>query len=716
MFLAFIAPPGCQNTQQAPGKSGSSSPTSLPHSAYPVTATTNQVDTYHGVSVPDPYRWLEDDNAPATKAWVEAQNRVTFDYLSQIPERERIRARLSSLWNYERYGVPARHGSLYFYNKNDGLQNQSVLLAKSTLEGEPRVILDPNTLSADGTVALAGFEVSEDGAHLAYGVAAAGSDWQEWRVRNLAAGKDLPDKLQWIKFSEPAWTHDNLGFFYGRYPEPAPGAELSSANYNQKLYYHRLGTSQSEDTLVYERPDHKDWRFSAGITDDGRYLIISVHQGTDRKRRVYYRDLQAASQDVIRLLDDFDAAYTLVANDGPVFTFQTDLDAPKGRVIAIDIRHPERTAWKTLIPEQTDTLLAVTAVGGKLLANYLHDASSLVRTFSPEGTPIGTLALPGLGTVAGLAGKPTDQETFLSFTSFQTPVTIYRWDLKSNETKPLFQPQVQFNPGDYETIQVFYPSKDGTRIPMFISYKKGLKRTGKSPCYLYGYGGFNISLTPTFTVPNLQWMEMGGVYAMPNLRGGGEYGESWHKAGTKLQKQNVFDDFIAAAEWLIAQKYTSSKHLAIGGRSNGGLLVGACLTQRPDLYAATLPGVGVMDMLRFHKFTVGWGWTPDYGSPENPDEFKALHAYSPLHRIKPGTRYPATLVTTADHDDRVVPAHSFKFAATLQAAQAGRAPTLIRIDTRAGHGAGKPTSKQIEEWADLWAFLVHQLGMHPDGI
>ncbi len=683
----------------------------LPKSAYPVTPQTNVVETLHGVRVADPYRWLEDENAPATKAWVGAENQVTFAYLAGIPEREAIKRRLTQLWNYERYGVPVKQGGRYFFSKNDGLQNQSVLYVAESLDAAPRVLLDPNALSKDGTVALSGTAISDDGQRLAYGVAVAGSDWQEWRVRDVTTAQDLPDVIKWVKFSGASWTKDGQGFFYSRYDEPTEAQRLTKVNYFQKLYFHKLGTAQADDVLVYERPDRKEWGFGGGVTDDGRYLIVSVSQGTDPKNRVFYKDLQAPDARVVELLNDFDASYNFIDNDGPVFWFQTDLDAPRGRVIAIDTRAPERRNWKELIPQAAETIQGVSAVNQQFFVNYLQDAHTQVKVFDLAGRFVREIPLPGLGSAGGFHGKRTDTETFYAYTSFSTPAVIFRYDATTATSTVFRQPKVAFNPDDYETRQVFYASKDGTRIPMFISHKKGLKPNGRTPTLLYGYGGFNISLTPSFSVANLVWMEMGGVYAMPNLRGGGEYGEDWHQAGTKARKQNVFDDFIAAAEWLVANGYTSRARLAISGGSNGGLLVGACMTQRPDLFGACLPAVGVMDMLRFHKFTIGWAWTSDYGSPDNAEDFRSLLAYSPLQNLKPGTRYPATLITTADHDDRVVPAHSFKFAARLQACQRGSNPVLIRIETKAGHGAGKPTTKLIEEAADKLGFLVKTLRM-----
>jgi prolyl oligopeptidase len=694
----------------AAGGEDSSSSSSTPLS-YPKPRRGDQVDDYHGVKVADPYRWLEDTDAAETHAWVEAENKVTFGYLDQIPYRPAIRERLTKLWNYERYGIPEMEGGRYFYDHNSGLQNQGVLLVAESLNAEPRVLLDPNTLSADGTVALAGRAISDDGKLMAYGIATSGSDWNEWHVRDVDSGKDLPDVLHWVKFSGASWTKDDKGVFYSRYDEPKGGASLRDANYFHKLYYHRLGTPQSEDKLIYERPDNKELGFAGSVTDDGHYLIIHVWQGTSPKSRVYYKDLTQPDTQVVRLLDDFDAAYNFIDNDGPVFWFKTDLDAPRGRLLAIDIRHPERSNWKTVVPQSADKLESVGVVNNSFLLGYLKDARTEVRVYDLDGKFLRNVDLPGIGTADGFGGKRKDKETFYAYTSFVSPAKIYRYDPEAGKSSVFRQPKVDFDPSLYETKQVFYNSKDGTRVPMFLTYKKGLKLDGQNPTLLYAYGGFDISLTPFFSVPNLVWLEMGGVYAQPNLRGGGEYGEEWHAAGTKLHKQNVFDDFIAAAEWLIANKYTSTPKLAISGRSNGGLLIGACETQRPDLFGATLPGVGVMDMLRFHKFTIGWAWTSDYGSSDNPDEFKALYAYSPLHNIKPGTKYPPTFIVTADHDDRVVPGHSFKFAATMQADQAGAAPVLIRIETKAGHGAGKPISKQIDEVGDELSFVARNLGM-----
>lgn len=679
---------------------------------YPESKKVDQIDDYHGTKVADPYRWLEDLDSADTHAWVEAQNQVTFAYLNEISARAQIKQRLTKLWDFERYSLPYKQGSRYFYSKNNGLQNQNVLYTTTALDAAPQVLLDPNTLSTDGTAALAGIEVSDDGKLLAYGIAQAGSDWQEWRVRDVETAKDLPDVIKWVKFSGASWTNDGKGFFYSRYDEPKAGTQMTGANYFHKLYYHQLGTPQADDVLVYERPDQKEWNINGVVTDDGRYLIISMTQGTDRRNRIFYKDLQAKDSAVQPLLDKGDASYGFIDNDGTTFWLRTDLDAPRGKVIAIDITRPERANWKAVIPQSKETLEGANIVGNRLVASYLKDAHTQIKVYDLNGKLAREVKLPGIGTAGGFGGKRTDKETFYSFTSYTTPATIYRYDVATGRSTIFRAPKVDFNPADYESKQVFYTSKDGTRVPMIITYKKGLKLDGQNPTLLYGYGGFNISLTPAFSVGNLVWMEMGGVYAVPNLRGGSEYGEDWHEGGMKLKKQNVFDDFIAAAEWLIANKYTSTSKLAIFGGSNGGLLVGAAMTQRPDLFGAALPAVGVMDMLRFQKFTIGWAWVSDYGSSDSPEEFKSLYAYSPLHNIKQGAAYPPTLITTADHDDRVVPSHSFKFAATLQAAQAGPNPILIRIETKAGHGAGKPTSKQIEEIADRWGFLVRALNMN----
>jgi prolyl oligopeptidase len=683
--------------------------------AYPETRRADVVDDYHGTAVADPYRWLEDADSPETAAWVAAQNELSSRYLESIPERAWIRERLTKLWDYPKHGVPSREGDWYVWSKNDGLQNQSVIYKQRSLDDEPTVLIDPNALSADGTVAISTMNFSLDGRYMAYGVSTAGSDWIQMRVREVASGKDLDDRLDFIKFSSAAWTLDGRGFFYSRYPRPE-GNALTSTNRNHTLYYHALGTEQSADRLVHARPDKPEWGIEAQVSEDGRYVVFDLEEGTDRRNRTHYIDLvdpMAPRLDgpVVPLLDGFDASYAFVGNDGPIFYFLTDLDAPRGRLIAIDTARPDRTAWKTLVGETTDVLTGVSLVNGQFIAKLLRDARSVVRVLAKDGTPVREVEFPTLGTAYGFGGKAAETETFYMFTSFLHAPAIYHYDMTTGTSTLLRSPGVDFDPSAYVTEQVFYTSKDGTRVPMFLVHKKGLVRDGQNPTLLYGYGGFNISLTPTFSASRLVWLEMGGVHAIANLRGGGEYGEAWHKAGMKERRQNVFDDFIAAAEHLIAERYTSPSRLAITGRSNGGLLVGAVLNQRPDLFAAALPGVGVMDMLRFHKFTIGYAWRSDYGSSEDPEGFRTLYAYSPLHNIVPGTKYPATLVTTADHDDRVVPGHSFKYAAALQAAQAGDAPALIRIYTSAGHGAGKPTTKLIDEAADEWAFYVKSLGM-----
>ena len=678
---------------------------------YPTTRQDDHTDSYHGITITDPYRWLEDPSSPETEAWVTAQNKVTFSYLNALPGRAQLNARLTELWNYERYGIPFKQNGRYFYYKNNGLQNQSVLYTLPTLDAEPTVLLDPNKLSEDGTVALSGISISENAQYVAYGLSTAGSDWMEWKVRNIATGEDTDDLVQWVKFSGAAWTHDHKGFFYSRYDEPKSKNKLEDVNRYQKLYYHALGTPQSADTLIYERSDQPDWGFSGDVTEDGRYLIISVWLGTAPKNLLFYKDLQDPDAKVVELISDFEAQYSLIDNDGTTFWLRTDLDAPKGRVIAIDIKSTERAQWQTLIPEAEETLESVSVLNHQFVADYLKDAYTQVKIFDLTGTFVRNVDLPGIGSAGGFGGDRTDTETFYSFTSFTIAPRIYRYNLITGESTLFREPAIPFDPDAYETQQVFYPSKDGTSIPMFITAKKGLVLNGENPVLLYGYGGFNISLSPSFSVSTLVWLEMGGVYAVANLRGGGEYGETWHEQGIKTNKQTVFDDFISAGEWLIKEGYTKAEKLAIAGGSNGGLLVGACITQRPDLFGAALPAVGVLDMLRFNQFTIGWAWESDYGSPQNEDEFKALYAYSPLHNLKPGTAYPATMITTADHDDRVVPAHSFKFAAALQAAHKGENPVLIRIETKAGHGAGKPTAKQIEEATDKWAFLAHELGV-----
>jgi len=677
---------------------------------YPETRKVDQVDTYFGVKVADPYRWLEDDNSDETKAWVEAQNKVTFDYLNTIPEREGIRKRLTELWNYEKYGAPFKRGGKYFYYKNDGLQNQSVLYIADSITDPGRVFLDPNKLTADGTAALSGTSFTQDGKLMAYGVAYSGSDRTEWRVRDVATGEDLKDYLKPNRQSGISWLKDNSGFFYSRFPDAEKGKELKSQNFFQKLYFHKLGTSQDEDYVVYERPDNKEYFIGAGVTEDGNWLLINVGKGTGPQNMVYYKSLASKDSPILPLVDKLENDFSFIGNDGSTFYFRTDKDAPRARVVARDVMKAD-AGWTEIVPQAAETLQGAEFINNQFVLNYLKDAYTQIKIVDIKGKFVRDVKLPGIGSAGGFGGERFDTETFYTYSSYNAPPTIYRYDMKTGKSVIYRQAKVLFNPADYVVKQVKYKSKDGTVVPMFIVHKKGIKLDGNNPTLLYGYGGFNISQTPGFSVSRVVWMEMGGVYAVANIRGGAEYGEPWHEAGTKLKKQNVFDDFIAAGEWLVANKYTSNKKLAIQGGSNGGLLVGAVLNQRPDLFGAALPAVGVMDMLRFTKFTIGWAWTSDYGSPDKEDEFKALYAYSPYHNIKPGTKYPAVMVTTADHDDRVFPAHSFKYAAALQAAQAGDAPTLIRIETKAGHGAGKPTAKVIEEAADIYGFLVKNLGM-----
>ncbi len=678
---------------------------------YPKARASEQMDDYFGTKVSDPYRWMEDVDSAEVKSWVNAENKLTQGYLAQIPGRDRMHARLMQLTNFERYTAPARRGTRYFYSHNSGLQNQNVLYWQEGLTGEPKVLLDPNTMSADGTVAISGISITDDGKLAAYSIADAGSDWVKWHVRDVATGKDLPDIIEWSKFSGASWLKDGSGFFYEGYDAPKADA-LKAANYFHKVFFHKLGTKQAEDKLIFDRPDDKELNVGAQVTDDGRYLLLYQTKGTSPNNELSVKDLEHPDAPVIKLVTVADAVYQPIDNDGTTFWLRTTLDAPNGKVISVDLKHPERSNWKTVIPESKNKLDDVTMVHDTLIANYLADAQSLVEFHARDGRLIERLTLPAIGTAAGFGGKRHDEETFFQFSNFTTPGTIYRLDMKTRKTAMYRQPKLQFDPAQYETKQVFYTSKDGTRVPMFLSYKKGLKLDGTAPTLLYGYGGFNISLMPEFAASHVLWMEMGGIYAQPSLRGGGEYGEDWHQAGMKLKKQNVFDDFIGAAEWLIANKYTSTPKLAISGGSNGGLLVGACEIQRPELFGAALAAVGVMDMLRFDKFTIGWAWKADYGAPsENAEEFAAIYRYSPLHNVKAGVAYPPTLIATADHDDRVFPAHSFKFAAAMQVAQEGAKAVLIRIETRAGHGGGMPLSKRVELAVDQFAFLVRELQM-----
>ncbi len=678
--------------------------------SYPQTLKVDHTDDYFGNRVADPYRWLENDTAANTKAWVEAQNKVTFAYLSSIPFRKEVRKRLEELWNYPRYSAPSREGDYYFFTKNSGLQNQSIFYYQKGLNAQPEVFLDPNSLSADGTVAVTSFSVSKDHRYVAYGTAASGSDWNQIGVMEIATRKLLSDKIDWVKFSGAAWRQD--GFYYSRYDEPARGTELSRQNEYQKIYFHKLGTPQAEDQLVYEDKANPLRYFGAGVTEDGRFLIINVAQGTSGAQ-ILVKDLAANQKDFTLLAKGFDYEYSVVDNAGDKLLMVTNYEAPNYRLVLADPKNPDPKGWKNVIAEKPELLESVGTAGGKMFARYLKDASSRVYQYTYDGKMEREIKLPGIGTAAGFDGYKDNRELFYTFTSFTTPPTVYRYDIARGKSEVFRKPEVKFNTDGYETRQVFYTSKDGTKVPMFIVYKKGLKPDGTNPTYLYAYGGFNINMTPGFSVARMAWLEQGGIFAMPNLRGGGEYGENWHKGGMLEKKQNVFDDFIAAAEYLISNKYTSANRLAVAGGSNGGLLAGAVMTQRPDLFAVAFPAVGVLDMLRYHKFTVGWGWAVEYGSSDKQDQFNYLIRYSPLHNLKEGVQYPATLITTADHDDRVVPAHSFKFAATLQEKHRGNNPVLIRIETKAGHGAGKPTSKQIEEVADIYSFAWQNMGFTP---
>lgn len=681
---------------------------------YPESKRLELVETIHGTEVADPYRWLEEDSKE-TQDWVKRQSKFANDYLGKLPYRAQITKKLQSRVNYERYTIPFKEGGRYFFTRNDGLQNQYVLFVANSLTAKPRVLLDPNKLSKDGTVALSGTAVSDNGKYLAYGTSASGSDWQEWRVRDVATGKDRRDHLKWIKFSGASWTKDGKGFFYSRYDAPK-GKALQEQNYYQKLYYHRLGTPQSQDVLVYNDPSQKEWGFDGTVTEDGKYLVISVWQGTAPENRVFIADISKGAPkgklNPIKVFAAGDAQYTILGNVGSQFFVQTNKDAPNGKVMAIDL--VKRIAPRDIVPEAKEALEGASVVGSRIVASYLKDAHAQVKVFDLAGKPVRTVALPGLGSVGGFGGKMKDSETFYSYTSYTTPTTIYRYDVATGKSTVYKKPKLNFDPSKYETKQVFFSSKDGTRVPMFLTYRKGIKMDGSNPTLMYGYGGFNSNETPFFSVINATWIDMGGIYAHVVLRGGTEYGEEWHKAGMLHNKQNVFDDFIGAAEHLIAEKYTSTPKLAIHGASNGGLLVGAVMTQRPELFGACLPAVGVMDMLRFQKFTIGWAWQTEYGYPEkNKEDFEYLLGYSPYHNLKPGTAYPPTLITTADHDDRVVPAHSFKYAAALQHAQSGDNPVIIRIETKAGHGGGKPITKVIEEVTDTYAFLIKHLGFKP---
>ncbi|MBN2174303.1 MAG: S9 family peptidase [Bacteroidales bacterium] len=678
---------------------------------YPVTKKVDTVDVYFGHAVADPYRWLEDDNSAETAEWVKEENAVTFAYLEKIPFRNKIRERLQQIWDYPKFGVPFKEGNNYFFFKNDGMQNQYVLYKQSSLDAVPEVFLDPNTFSEDGTVALSGMDFSKDGNYIAYSISKSGSDWSEIFVMEVETKQKLEDHLEWIKFSGMSWKDD--GFYYSRYDAPAEGNVLKAKNEFHKVYYHKLGTPQDQDVLVYKNDEQPLRNYYAGTTEDESFLILSESEGTSGNA-LYAKKLDGNQKDFQLIAAGFDFEYNVIDNLGDQLLVMTNENAPKWQLVLVDPQNPESKNWKTIIPEKDEVLQDVSLIGGKIVAEYIKDATSVAYIYDFEGKYLEELLLPGIGSLSGIRGKKDENEAFYAFASFTFPSTVYKYDIATNTSEIYRTSDIDFDPDAYETQQVFYESKDGTKIPMFLVYKKGIHLDGKNPTYLYGYGGFNISLTPSFSIGRLVLLENGFVFAMVNLRGGGEYGEEWHEAGTKMNKQNVFDDFIAAAEYLIKEKYTSSEKLAIAGGSNGGLLVGACMIQRPELFKVALPAVGVMDMLRYHKFTIGWAWASDYGTSEDNEEmFNYLIGYSPLHNLKAGVNYPATLITTADHDDRVVPAHSFKFAATLQEKHTGDNPVLIRIDVKAGHGGGKPTAKIIDEYSDEWSFMMYNLGVEP---
>jgi len=683
---------------------------------YPETRKETVVDDYHGVKIADPYRWLEDPDSADTKQWVAAQNELTFGYLARLPGRDALKTRITQLWNYPKVTTLFREAGHLYYQRNSGLQRQSVFMTRATLEAEAKVLLDPNALSPDGSVAVRSYTPSPDGKLFVYATSEGGADWETLHVNDVSTGKDLADTIAWVRFSNESWTKDGKGFFYSRYPEPEKGQEFRAAASNQKIYYHRVGTPQAEDLLIYERKDLPTWFVGGGVSEDGRFLVVYLSRGADRRNRLYAMDLGdphkpnlAAAVKPVAEQDDAEQGF--VGNVGSTFYVVTDLDAPKRRIVSFDVRHPDRKSWKTVVPESSDSMETPTLAGQRVALQYLVDAQSRIRVFTLAGKPEGEIRLPGVGTVDQLNGRNDTPEIFYTFTSPLSPATVYRYDLRTGKTAPFEARKPEFDPAGYETKEIFCKSKDGTRLPLFVSARKGLTMDGQNPAMLQGYGGFDISNAPKYSPDVPAWLERGGVYATAILRGGSEYGEVWHHAGMLEKKQNVFDDFIADAECLIREKYTSAGKLAIRGGSNGGLLVGAVMEQRPELFGVALPAVGVMDMLRYHKFTAGVAWVPEYGSSDDPKAFEYLRAYSPLHNLKPGTCYPATLVTTADHDDRVVPGHSFKFAATLQAAQGCPKPAIIRIETQASHGY-VPTDRRIEELADMWAFTAANLGMN----
>lgn len=696
ILLSFVFLPTCQQQKEI-----------QPAPAYPVTQKGDHVDDYFGTKVADPYRWMEDDTAEEVENWVEEQNKVTFGYLENIPFREKIRQRITEVYNYPRYSSPFRAGEHYFFYKNDGLQNQSVLYIQKGLDGEPEVFIDPNKLSPDGTVRIGLSGFSKDNRYVAFSRSEAGSDWRELRVMEVKSKKELSDRLRWLKFSGASW-HGN-GFYYSGYDEPEKGQELTARNKFQKIFYHKLGDPQEKDKLIYEDKEHPFRYKGVGVTEGEEYMFLNISEGT-HGNELYYKDLSIKNMKFRPLIKGFEFDSYVIDNIGDKFLIFTNMDTPNSKVILMDPKKPGKENWKTVIPEKPDVLRSANTAGGQLFCSYLKDANIRVYQHGLQGKFVKEIELPALGNAYGFYGKRDDAILFYTFTSFTFPPTIYKYDIVSGKTEVFRKTEIKFDPEDYVANQVFYSSKDDTRVPMFIVHKKGLKLNGNNPTYLTAYGGFNISRLPSFNPTLIVLLENGGVYALPNLRGGGEYGEKWHRAGMLFNKQNVFDDFIAAAEYLIREKYTSKDKLAIAGASNGGLLVGACMTQRPDLFKVTFPAVGVMDMLRYHKFTVGWGWAVEYGSSDEEEHFKNLYAYSPLHNIKEGVAYPATLVTTADHDDRVVPAHSFKFIAELQEKHRGNNPVLIRIETRSGHGASS-TTKRIDEISDKWAFMFYIMGV-----
>lgn len=666
------------------------------------------VDNFHGTLVADPYRWLENSKDPEVAQWVERQNALTEEFLSSDDPRPAIRRRLQELWDYPRTQLPRQAGAWYFYEHNSGLQNQPVLYRRLGLDGEPQMVLDPNRWSEDGTVALSNYSVDDGARFVAYTVSAHGSDRQEIRIRDLEKNQDLPEVIKWCRFTNMAWVGD-LGFYYSRYPQPGTVAPEDENNYNQ-IYWHALGTSQEEDVLIFELPEQKELSFHPSVTRDQAYLVLHVFHGTDDRNGVYYRHL-GAEPEFVHLFEPGEAAYHCIGNEGSTFFFVTNWQAPRGRIVAVDLERPSKEHWVEILPEQEDVLDAVCYVGGRFVASFFHNAHSRLYIYDRQGSLVEEVELPAMGTVQGLWGRQDQPDFFFSFASFLYPGTVYHYDLESRTLKPFGEQKLSFDPDEYETRQVFYPSKDGTQVSMFLVHKRGLQLDGTNPALLYGYGGFNIPITPFFSPGRIWWLEQGGVYAVANLRGGSEYGEEWHRAGMLENKQNVFDDFMAAAQWLVEQGYTSRERLVIEGRSNGGLLVSAVLVQRPELFGAVVCVVPVTDMLRFHKFTVGRYWVPEYGNAEaNPEHFQFLYKYSPLHNVQP-REYPPTIIVTADGDDRVVPAHAYKFAATLQEGQKGSAPILLRVDTKAGHGHGKPTAKLVEEQADIYAFLTKVLGI-----